>query len=740
MLRKSTLALAVGMAWASAPAIAAGEPTSSPESAPARLGEVTVSATRTERRVDNVPNTVTVTTSEDAEQEGARDLKSLFSDELGVEVRTAPARFTAAGAATGRAGSEGINIRGLEGNQVLMLVDGVRVPNGFSFASFATGRADYLDVDGIRTAEILRGPASTQFGSDGLAGAVSFRTLDPADLLKAGRSVGGFVRTGYASVDRSWNNTVGVAGRSDAWQGMLQATYRKGHEVDNKGTNDAPNSSRTEPNPADYNSRYVLAKALYTLNATNQFGLTLESQNRKQDTEVYSARAVPPLTSTSAIDLDTHDRITRDRVSLEHRYTDLNAPWMQRAETRLYWQDAKVEQLSIEDRLTAADRTRDNTYKQGLVGLSSLFESNLVGATSSINQRISYGFDWNKSKVEGVRDGTVPPFGETFPTKPFPDTDYTLAGAFVQDEIEAGAVSVIPGLRFDYYKLKPSTDGFTGGATTTLTDNAVTPRLGVVWRAAPQFAPYAQWAKGFRAPTPDQVNNGFTNLASGYTSIGNPNLKAERADSIELGVRSKFNALRTSVAIFDNSYDDFISQQAVGGAGTPANPTVFQYVNLANARIRGAEARAEWQFNSRWVGTAGIAYAKGDSETNGVKTPLDTISPLKAVLGVRYDAGTWGARVNLTHSAAKSASNVGTVPGPTGAPTAQFTSPSWTTVDVGVTWKPMANLTVVANLNNLFDETYWRWSDVRGLAANSNVVDAYTAPGRNLQASIRYDF
>jgi hemoglobin/transferrin/lactoferrin receptor protein len=34
-----------------------------------------------------------------------------------------------------------------------------------------------------------------------------------------------------------------------------------------------------------------------------------------------------------------------------------------------------------------------------------------------------------------VRDGTVPPAGETFPTRAFPTTDYTLAGAYAQDEI-----------------------------------------------------------------------------------------------------------------------------------------------------------------------------------------------------------------------------------------------------------------------------------------------------------------
>ncbi len=731
MLRKTQIALALTIAWGLTPTMAVAQATTGIDPDSTRLSEITVSSTRTERRVDAVPNTVTVTPAAKIEQEGARDIKDVFRNELDVTVRAAATRFSAAGAATGRAGNEGINIRGLEGNQVLMMVDGIRVPNSFSFGAFATGRGDFLDVDGIKTVEVLRGPASTQFGSDGLAGAVSFRTLDPADLRKPGEAVGGFVRSSYAGVDKSWANTVGVSGASGAWQGLLLGSFRQGHEVINKGDNEAQNANRTAPNPLDYNNRYVLAKAAFSVDPTQQLGLSWESQRRKQTTEVYSARAVPPLVSTSAVDLDTRDTVDRDRVSLEHRFNDLNAPWVQRAETRVYWQDAKVNQFSLEDRNTAVDRTRDNSYTTKVVGLSTLLQTSLTGG---LNQKLSYGLDWSRADVSGVRGGTVAPFGETFPTKPFPDTSYTLGGAFVQSEIETGSVSVIPGLRFDRYELSPSAAGYTGGAVATLSGQAATPRLGAVWQLAPTFAPYGQIAKGFRAPTPDQVNNGFANLASGYTSIGNAHLKAEQADSLEIGFRGKAGGLRYSVAAFDNRYQDFISQQAVGGAGTPGNPTVFQYINLANARIQGLEARAEWQLDTRWTTNAGVAFSKGDSEVKGISTPLDTIQPLKAVLGVRYDSALWGAKAHVAYSEGKEASRIA-------APAAQpFAPPSSTVLDLGVHWKPMRNLTLTANLNNALDAKYWRWSDASGLASNSAIKDAYTAPGRNLQASVRYDF
>lgn len=738
MLSNTKLSLALSLAWGIAPNMAVAQQATDAAGPVIRLNEITVSATRGERRVDKVPNTVTVTPAAKIEQDGARDIKDLFRNELDVSVRAAPTRFSAAGASTGRAGNEGINIRGLEGNQVLMMVDGIRVPNSFSFGSFATGRGDFLDVDGIRTVEVLRGPTSTQFGSDGLAGAVSFRTLDPSDLLKPGQSNAGFARLSYAGIDSSWASTLGVAAAHGLWQAMLLASYRDGHEVGNRGDNAAQNLTRTTPNPLAYNNRYLLAKIFLDLNSTQQIGLAFETQNRKQNTEVYSARALPRLTATSTLDLDTHDQIDRNRISLQHSFNDLNAHWLQRAETRVFWQDAKVSQFATEDRNTAADRTRDNRYRTTVSGFSTLLESNLketVGQLlqQGLKQRLTYGVDWSKAEIKGVRSGTVPPFGETFPSKPFPDTTYTLAGAFLQNEIEAGQFSFIPGLRFDHYKLSPSSAGYGGGRAVALSGQAVTPRLGVVWQITSSFAPYGQVAKGFRAPTPDQVNNGFTNLASGYTSIGNPNLKAENAESIELGFRGKLASVSYSLAAFDNRYRNFISQRAVSGAGTPASPSVFQYINLANAHIHGLEARAEWQIDKHWKANAGIAYSKGESEVKGVRTPLDTIQALKAVFGLRYDDASWGARANLVHSEGKDSRRISTNTG-------QFAPPSYTLLDLGLSWKPRRNLSLNANLNNVFDSKYWRWSDVSGLASDSNVKDAYTAAGRKLQVSLRYDF
>ena len=185
-LRPTPVALALSLAFPLTFPLALAQTTApaNPATAdhPQALGELTVSATRTERAVDAVPNTVTVKHRQQLDRRDARDLKDLLADEVDLDVKAMTPRFTAAGASTGRAGNEGINIRGLEGNRVLMMVDGIRLPQSFAFGAFASGRADFVDLNSLVGAEVLRGPTSTSYGSDGLAGAFFLRQLSPVDL------------------------------------------------------------------------------------------------------------------------------------------------------------------------------------------------------------------------------------------------------------------------------------------------------------------------------------------------------------------------------------------------------------------------------------------------------------------------------------------------------------------------------------------------------------------------------
>ena len=103
---------------------------------------ITVTATRAPVDVSDAPATVTVIDGERIADELATDVADLVRFEPGVSVRRAPARFGATLGTTGRAGNEDFNIRGIGGNRVLIQVDGIRSPQGFSFGAQHVGRSE----------------------------------------------------------------------------------------------------------------------------------------------------------------------------------------------------------------------------------------------------------------------------------------------------------------------------------------------------------------------------------------------------------------------------------------------------------------------------------------------------------------------------------------------------------------------------------------------------------------------
>ena len=91
---------------------------------------------------------------------------------------------------------------------MLTQVDGVPTIDEYNFGAFMTARRDFVDVDALKTVEIVRGPASSLYGSDALGGVVSFLTKDPEDYLEAvERPWYLSAKGGYSSEDNSFLTT-----------------------------------------------------------------------------------------------------------------------------------------------------------------------------------------------------------------------------------------------------------------------------------------------------------------------------------------------------------------------------------------------------------------------------------------------------------------------------------------------------------------------------------------------------
>lgn len=688
------------------------------------LREVVVSASRVEEDADKVAATVTVITGADTDRRNASNLEELLEDEVGISVRALPSRVQTAFTGTGRGGNEGINIRGLEGDQVNLLVDGVSLPSSYSFGSVQAGRGDYLDPEGYKQVEIVRGAASTQYGSSGLAGSVMFVTKEPEDYLKGGKTEQFRVKAGYSSANRSVQIAPSFAFAAGDTQGLVLASMRSGHETDTMGSNTSNSISRTVANPQDSNAGYVLAKLKQKVSAENGFKLTLESLRRKSETESLSTR------SSTITDDDSLDTTARTLAKLDWRHTPQGS-WYDVLDVSLYGQVSQSDQLGLQTRPASvpSNRSRDAAYNENTTGISAQFESNLGAATQ---HRLVYGVDAKTSAYDMVVNRT----GDfSTPVKYFPDTDGVNAGTFVQDEITLGAVKLTPGLRYDYYKFSPKRVS-TGYVATyeELSDSALSPKVGMSWEVNPGFSLYGLYSHGFRAPKAGQINGSFSNGTS-YAYIGNSKLKSERSESLEFGLRGQVGGAKYSATAFHGEYKDFIQEAVSTGSCTLDSvtyTTCYQAQNLNRATISGFELRGDFALAKNWRVTAAYAHVEGRSVNGGTQDNLATVDPDKFVGSLQYTpAGTWGlgGRMTAVDRKQNAQSAAGVVPG------------GYTVFDLTGWYQPSKATQISVGLYNVFDKKYVRWADVRDLAASaSGTVDAYTQPGRNFTISLTHSF
>jgi len=528
-----------------------------------------------------------------------------------------------------------------------------------------------------------------------------------------------------------------VAGRGGDWSALFAYTRRDGHEQDNQGENNALNTTRTAPNPQDVTSSSAMARLVFRPGAAHRLRLTGEYGDRDVVTEAYSGRSVPPFGATSVLDLDGVDASERRRVALDYTFDSETGP-IQRAFGAIYYQDSAMTQFSAEDRNTAADRTRRTSFSNEVWGAAAQLESRVQ--VGGVEHRLLFGGDYAVTTQEGLRDGTVPPSGESFPTRPFPITDYTIVGLFLQDEISLldGRLKLFPALRYDAYDLEPNADALYSLPTSGQSDSRVSPRLGVVAWPTDKVGLYFNYAQGFKAPSPSQVNSNFANPLFGYTSIPNPDLRPETSEAVELGVRFRGVSLaggdvRASVTGFAGRYEDFIEQRQVGGSFTPADPAVYQFVNLGEVEIKGIEGRLQASWDNGLGLNVGASLTEGDRTDAGASAPLESVDPWKVVAGLSYDSPErrWGGQAMITHVGRKAADDTAA---------GNFRPDAFTILDVTAYWRLTDAAILRVGAFNLTDETYWWWSDVRGLSSASAVRDAWTQPGRNASVSISYRF
>ncbi|MDO9624464.1 MAG: TonB-dependent receptor plug domain-containing protein [Pseudomonas sp.] len=309
---------------------------------------LTVTATRSEQTLDQVPSTVSVIGERQIDQQNINDIRDLVRFEPGVSVSGTGSRF----------GLSGFTIRGIGGNRVLTQVDGVAVPDAFTFGPFLSARRNYVDLDTVKQVEIIRGPASSLYGSDAIGGAVSFLTKDAGDYLDAGDDTYARLKTGYDGSDDSWQRSATFAARQGQVDGLLHLGRRDGQATDTFSSRGGNGSARGAANPVDYQTDNLLAKLGWDYAEGNRLQLVYERFQDDADTRVrsdygtFSSIPIPigpgmTLYSNSLSETsDAQDSVERERFGLEHRL-QLNSLLADQLNWQLNYQTSETRQKTL---------------------------------------------------------------------------------------------------------------------------------------------------------------------------------------------------------------------------------------------------------------------------------------------------------------------------------------------------------------------------------------------------------
>lgn len=224
-----------------------------------------------------------------------KDLKDLLSNQLDVQVNDLQRT---------RSGNEGINIRGLQGNRVASSIDGIPLPETQENKLLTSLGLDFGGANSVEPTSLRSATVQYNGSYQSLSGSVDFATLEPTDVIQSG-NVGGFVATGYNSVDKSFYGSIAGAAKNDRYEGLVLTTARFGHETKNQGTVGGEGTTRTEADPADYKNSYVLVKNAYQINDEHKVKLTVEHQQKTKNTELLPETAflliAPPVHKPPAL-------------------------------------------------------------------------------------------------------------------------------------------------------------------------------------------------------------------------------------------------------------------------------------------------------------------------------------------------------------------------------------------------------------------------------------------------------
>ncbi|MBW3695455.1 TonB-dependent hemoglobin/transferrin/lactoferrin family receptor [Vibrio sp. T187] len=681
--------------------------------------EVVVTANKIEQPLSEVAGSIAVIDGETLEKKGATELYDSLKGEPGVSV-------------TGGAGRpQNITIRGMTGNRIAIVKDGVKSSDGFGASDIndKVGRNSF-DLSNVKSIEVVKGASSSLHGSGAIGGVVIIETKRPEDFLQ-GKDFYSDVSGTYSGISNKYKGASNLAFRAGDTESLINVAYWTGEETRNFDQ--------------DLYIREVKGMSgTYTVNHYWSDALMLKAKldyfKNEQDREEGSAS----IQKDGIWNIDTFDEYETTEqfgvlLGVEYEsdsawFNELDATvYMRDTQTlentnRLMWREENnqlrlrrtIEQRDFHDELMGSDF--DFLGSANWFGLSHEFAYGFSATTSRYERPSNtVTMDWN-----GVVDENKKPFA--------PAREYSF-GSYISDMIELQEWTLSGALRFDIHSLQPDQDKeIEGYEVKDMNSSELSPSLSAAYYWTDSLNTYVSYNHGYRAPAYDKAygynNHDFVPLTP-FLIIPNMDLEAETSDSIELGSKFDNGTTQFYTAVFFQKFENFIDIKQVGM--NAQGLYLKQYQNINGVETYGIELSVAHQLTQNWGLNAKAGYVDGkDGEGNYVRT----LTPWEGNVELTYDNESFSAYSMVNW--AQAMDRVPECATDIGLATECATTSGWATIDLGISYAFNGGLDISANVVNLLDKNYIRYQDVGGISDDAKGYS--TEPGRYFTVNAKYEF
>jgi len=696
-MRKSTTALVTLASAVAAVSAQADVPT-------LVLDPVTVTAKGYEALIADTARSVNVIEAEQIRRTEARTVGDLLRGQPGISL-----------AVDGSTGLDPI-IRGLKRDQILILVDGVRIN---ALQPPARGSlSTYVNVDLIERIEVIRGPNSVLYGAGAMGGVINIITRGGSFTEEP--SVSGWSRLGFTSVDDGVRGGAGVSVSNDRHLLDLAAAFLDTDDY-KTGAGNRLDDSGTEQTSGNLRYRFRVAPG-HELQFRAQ-------RDRREDiwhlaSRRYLAQPItpPPGTGLHQPDgLNTHYGPYQQRDLLEGLYEgELGGGWDARLSASIYQQNLKRGNYDWNRERAQNYRTSDTDFDTEGGRLQ-------VEFSPHPQHVVLAGVDtWRLQASPVSFVGFAPNFQPSVRLPLIENGRLESTGVFLQDDIYLDGFTVTLGARYD--EVTGNADRALGvPAPLKKTDYNLSWSAGVTWDLDPAIRPYVSLSEGYRSAS--MLERFLTYpYSDGFTWISNPQLDPERNRTFELGARGTLGAATSyTVAVYQSEIRDYIGGQVIA-------PNIKRTVNLDKARIRGAELTLDHALGNGLSAYAQGTWLRGDNRDSAFDEPLYQMPAPELSVGLEQVSSRGWQWAGQIRTVARQTRTADLFSGGT-----ERETPGFTTADVSVGYRfgPYAGFReheLTLSVTNLLDKAYRE--HVNEMSANridpANGVQDLLAPGRSL--------